>query len=77
MREKALSLREAETQIAGIKTLLQWPLWLPVPGPAWDSLTGWEAVLFSRVEMDWVLSLLRDGGWRVTKILHDSMTGIL
>lgn len=51
MREKAPSLRKAEKQIAATQTLLQWPLWLLVPDPAWDSHKGWKAVLFTRGEM--------------------------
>lgn len=61
VREEALSLRKTEKQIAGIQTLLQWPLWLLVSGSFWDSLTGWEAVSFSRVEMR--VSLVPFKGW--------------
>lgn len=67
MREKALSPRKAEKQTAGTQTPLQWPLWLPVPAPAWDSQTGWKAVLFTRVEMGIVsYTFVKDGvgrGW--------------
>lgn len=77
VREKALSLRKAEKQTAGIQTLLQGPLWLPVPGPAWDSLTDWEAVSFTIVEKGLGLIPFKRWGWRVTKVLHGCLTGIL